>query len=206
VDTGDRVIDLQRSLLTSLVDSDGLNQVKRSGIDQSFFEDSECKQVYAYIERHYAEYKKVPARVAVRQLFPNFGWAEVTEPLEFYIKQMKEAYRVVVLEEALLNINTIYNKDTQEAEAKIRDLLLNLAVTQKSFKDLNLVETSDERWDAYEARKANGVAGILSNWGKIDYETLGWHNGDFAVLVGQKYSGKSWLMLWLAHQAMKLKR
>ena len=195
-------MDLQRLYLTSLIDSDGLNQSKREGIDATFFDDSDCKQVFGYIERHYAEYKKVPSRTAVKQVFPSFYWVEPSEPLEFYIAQLKETYRVKILEEGLLEVNPIYDRDTKAAEDRLRKLIADLNVTQKSFKDLNLTETADDRWLRYEERKAGGVYGVRSGWSKIDYETLGWQKGHFIVLVGQKWSGKSWLMLWLAYQAM----
>lgn len=196
-------MDLARSLLTSLVDNDGLNLVKREGIDESFFDDTECKQVFGYIERHYSEFKKVPGRAAVKESFPNFNWVEYPEPLEFFVERLKESYRVSVLEEALIEINGNYNKDSKEAENRIRELLKELSVTQKSFKDLSIVDSAQSRKELYDERKSGGVQGILSKWSKIDYETLGWHAGDFVVLVAPKWSGKSWVLVWLAYEAMR---
>lgn len=195
-------MDLQRSLITSLVDNDALNQVKRSGITEAYFEDSDCKQVFAYIERHYSEFKKVPSRGAVKESFPNFHFVELHEPIEFYIDRFKETFRVGVLEEGLIEVNSVYNKDTKVAEERLRELLKELSSTQQSFKDLDVAETAGERSDLYDERKTGGTKGILSEWSKIDYETLGWHQGDFIVLLAPKWSGKSWLLTWLAERAM----
>lgn len=195
-------MDLQRALVTKLIDEDGLNSVKRSGIDLSFLDNDECKQVFSYIERHYGEYKKVPSRAAVKQVFPNFSFVDYPEPLEFFIAQVKEGFRRAVLEEALLEVNRLYTEDTRAAEHRIRDALKAIAVTQRSFKDLNLVESAEERIEEYKSRKEHGVAGVVTGWNKLDYQTLGFHPEEFIVVVGEKYIGKSWLMLWMAYQAM----
>lgn len=196
-------MDIARGLITRLVDEDRLNEVNRSGITEQFLQDDECESVLSYIKRHYSEYKKVPSRGAVKQAFPNFDFAPYTEPLEYFIDALKETYRRGVLEEALLDANRKYSSDTKAAESLIRDALSKLAVTQQSFKDLNLADSATDRIEAYAVRAANpGANGILSGWEKIDYCTLGWHAEELIVLVGEKYVGKSWLMLWLAYQAM----
>lgn len=196
-------MDLARGLITKLIDQDKLNEVNRSGIDESFLGDDECAQVLSYVRRHYAEYKKVPTRDAVRNAYPNFDFAVYNEPLEYFIDALKETYRRGVLEDALLESNRLYANDTTKAEEALRKALAALAVTQRSFKDLNLSETASDRIEAYAKRKENpGATGVLSGWEKIDYSTLGWSPEELIVLVGEKYMGKSWLMLWLAHQAM----
>lgn len=196
-------MDLSRGLLTKLVDDDALNKVNRSGITGDFFDDDECKTVLSYVQRHYTEYKKVPSRSAVRQAFPNFDFIDYGEPLDYFIDELKESYRRNVLEEALLEVNRRYADSTQHAEQLIRDALLKLSVTQRSFQDLNLAESATERIAAYSKRKENpGATGILSGWDRIDHCTLGWHSEELIVLVGEKYQGKSWLMLWMAYKAM----
>jgi replicative DNA helicase len=196
-------MNLARGLITKLVDEDRLNEVNRSGVDETFLHDEECEQVLSYAKRHYAEYKKVPSRNAVKEAFPNFEFATYSEPLEYFIDAIKEKYRRTVLEDALLEANGLYSKDTKKAEAKIREALQRLSVTQRSFKDLDLSDNASDRLEAYAERKANpGANGILSGWEKIDYKTLGWQDEQLIVLVGEKYMGKSWLMLWMAYKAM----
>jgi replicative DNA helicase len=196
-------VDLARALITTLVDEDKLNEVNRSGIDTTFLQDSECETVFSYIQRHYTEYKKVPSRGAIKQAFPNFEFTAYAEPLEYFIDAIKETYRRSVLEDALLEINRRYSSDTQAAESLIRDALTRLAVTQRTFKDMDLADNATARFDTYIERTKNpGANGILSGWEAIDYCTLGWHAEELIVLVGEKYLGKSWLMLWLAYQAM----
>lgn len=197
-------MDLARGLITSLVDEDRLNEVNRSGIDSSFLQDGDCETVFGYIQRHYAEYKKVPSRDAVKQAFPNFDFTDYPEPLEYFIDAIKETYRRGVLEEALLDINRQYTSSTANAEELIRDALARLSVTQRNFKDLDLAQDPEGRYNEYLERARNpGANGILSGWERIDYCTLGWKAEELVVLVGEKYIGKSWLMLWLAYKAME---
>ena len=197
-------MDLARGLITSLVDEDKVNEVNRSGIDSSFLQDGDCETVFGYIQRHYAEYKKVPSRDAVKQAFPNFDFTDYPEPLEYFIDAIKETYRRGVLEEALLDINRQYTSSTANAEELIRDALARLSVTQRNFKDLDLAQDPEGRYNEYLERARNpGANGILSGWERIDYCTLGWKAEELVVLVGEKYIGKSWLMLWLAYKAME---
>lgn len=196
-------MDLARGLITRLVDEDRLNEVNRSGITGDFLGDEECVSVLSYIKRHYAEYKRVPSRNAVKQAFPNFDFANYKEPLEYFIDELKETYRRGVFEEALLEANRLYATNTTRAAETIRNALAKLTITQQSFRDLDLATTASERFKTYLERKANpGANGILTGWETIDYATLGWHAEELVVLVGEKYKGKSWLMLWMAYQAM----
>src|SRR4051812_17498877 len=135
-------MDLSRGLITKLIDEDRLNEVNRSGIDETFLHDAECEQVLSYIKRHYTEYKKVPSRNAVKQAFPNFDFATYNEPLEYFIDSIKETYRRAVLEEALLEANRSYSSSTKRAEETLRTALAGLAVTQRTFKDIDLAEST----------------------------------------------------------------
>lgn len=197
-------MDIPRGLLTALIDSDRLNEVTREGITPEALGDNECSTVLHYIQKHYTEYKKVPSRDVIKLAFPNFDFTDYDQPLEFFIDTLKETKRTIILEEALLEANQTYRKDSHATEALLREALQELQITQKSFKDLDLQSNTDERWQAYLEKKNNpGATGILSGWDRIDYYTLGWQPEDFIVLVGEKYKGKSWLMLWLAYQAMQ---
>ena len=145
----------------------------------------ECEAVFSYIQRHYAEYKRVPSRGAVKQAFPNFDFAPYKEPLEYFIDALKESYRRGVLEEALLAANRIYSSDTKHAESELRNALQRLTITQRSFRDLNLADSAAERLEAYAEREANpGANGVLTTWEKIDYLTLGW-NSEELIEIGR---------------------
>lgn len=194
-------MDVSRSLVTKIVDEGKLNEALRSGITPEFLNE-DVGAIYNYITRHFTDYKKVPDRTTVLQAFPNFEFARAPEPLEYYIDSIKESYRRSILEDKLSVISDIYARDTKAAEALIRETLSGLSITAKSFKDVDMAASAAERVDYYETRKQNpGADGILSNWAKLDYQTLGWHAEEFIVLVGEKYMGKSWKMLWLAMQA-----
>ena len=196
-------MDIPRGLLTKLIDEDRLNDVIRSGVTPESLENEECQSVFTFVARHYSEYKQVPSRTAVKNAFPNFEFAEYKEPLSYFIEEHKEIYRRKVLEDTLLAANRTYLTDTKQTEHALREGLKDLALTQRSFKDVDLAQSAAERIEAYNYRADNpGADGILTNWPKIDYLTLGFHAEEFIVLVGEKYIGKSWVTLWLAYQAM----
>lgn len=188
-------MDSGRSLVTKIVDEGRLNEVLRSGIASSFLDD-EAGSIFNYVQRHYSEYKKVPARDTVLRAFPNFTFSSPQEPLEYYIHATKENYRRTVLEDGLNNLADIYAKDTKKSEELLRETLTNLNVTAKNFKDVNAAATAVDRIQWYRNRRDNpGVDGITSGWPTLDSQTLGWHGGEFVVLAAEKYMGKSWTMI-----------
>lgn len=195
-------MDFTRGLITRLVDDGGLNEVKREGITEEFL-DEDFILVWNYINKHYSAYKDTPSRDAVLKAFPNFEFGTYKEPLSYFVAGLKESYRRNIIENQLEKVATVYNRDTTKAELYLREALKELQVTQQSFKDVNLALDALERYELYEKRKSEPPEdGILSNWASLDYQTLGWHPEEFIVLVGEKYIGKSWLMVWLAYQAL----
>lgn len=194
-------MDLSRGLITRIVDDENLSKTTRSGVTPDFLSE-DCSMVFRYIQRHFSEYKSVPTRDAVQKAFPNFAFGEVKEPLEYFIDQIKETRRRNILDDKLERLSKVYTHDTQKAESLLRETISELQITQRTFRDIDAAKTAVDRYQAYLTRKANpGATGILSGWPKMDYQTLGFLPEEFAVLVGEKYMGKSWNLIWLAYKA-----
>lgn len=193
-------MDLSLGFITKLVDED---RFIRTGIDAKYLSEDYIS-VFKYIGRHHAEYKSVPSRDAVKKAFPNFEFGNYKEPLEYFVDALKEQYRKNVFDERLTDIARVYTTDTQKAEDILRSTLSQLSVADKAHKDVDLVATASDRIGSYRVRKENpGATGILTGWGSMDYQTLGAQPEEFIVLVGEKYTGKSWLLLWWAYQAFQ---
>lgn len=196
-------MDIGGALVTKIVDEGRFNEVQRSGITEDFLDDDSAA-ILNYVKRHFGEYKSVPTRDAVKLSFPGFQFASSGEPLEFLIDVVKEQYRRSLFESSLERVAGVYGRDTKEAEQLLRDTLAQLNVTQKTFRDVDIAKSVTDRLEAYATRKENpGANGILSRWPAMDEQTLGFQPEEFAVLVGEKWMGKSWIMIWLAYQAMK---
>lgn len=194
-------MDIGSTLVTKIVDEGRLNEVLRSGITEEFLDD-EAAAVFNYVRRHFAEYKGIPTRDAVKLAFPSFEFVNSTEPVEYFIDTIKESYRRALFETKLEEIADVYAGDTQAAETILRGTLSSLNVTAKTFQDVSITGSVSDRIEAYKQRKeAPGANGILSGWSTMDNETLGFQPEEFAVVVGEKYMGKSWLIIWLAYQA-----
>lgn len=197
------VMDASRGLITKVVDDAALNTVLRSGITTEFL-DEDSAAIFNYIQRHYADYKVVPSRGAVKTAFPAFEFINTRETLEYFIDVIKESFRRNILETKLDELSQVYNTDIAAAETLLRDALSELVITQKTHRDVDVAQTATDRFEAYRLRAENpGATGILSGWSKLDYETLGFQAEQFIVLVGEKWMGKSWMMLWLAYKAAK---
>lgn len=192
-------MDISRGLITKVIDDSSFKIARKIGPDHL---DEDCIPVFNYIKRHYTDYKSTPSRDAINKAFPSFEFTSYKEPIEYFIDELDLARRKNILDEALTRINSIYVTDPERAETELRRTLSQLHSVQQSHRDVDLVETSMDRFDLYEDRERHsGADGILSNWPTLDYQTLGWHAEEFIVLVGEKYMGKSWKMVWLAYQA-----
>lgn len=193
---------LSRGFITTLVDENKINEALRSGITTDFLDD-EAAGIYGYIQRHYSEYRSVPSRDAVLRAFPAWEFGRYKEPHEYFIEQLKESFRRSIIDDKLAEIAEASEKDTKKAESMLRDVLSQIQVTQKTFKDVSITDNATSAWEQYLERKENpGADGILSGWATLDYQTLGWHAEEFVVLVGEKYMGKSWKMIHLALKAL----
>lgn len=193
-------MDFSLGYLTRLVDEDKFKLGSRS-IDARHLSDDHIA-VHNYISSHYRQYKQCPSREAVLKAFPGFEFGNYKEPLEFFIEALQDQYDKRVLDEGLQEVAEIYIKDTKGAKVLLRELLQELDKSSKSHQDLDAANSALERIAWYEDRKANpGVYGIPSGWPTLDGQTLGWQPGEFAVLVGEKWMGKSWIMIWLAYKA-----
>lgn len=194
-------MNLTKGLITSIIDNEAFNEAQRAGITK-YFLDEDYIPVFNYVSKFYAEHKTTPSRDAVRYAFPNFEFAEHAEPLNFYLNELKESYRRSILETELEKAVNTYNKDSKEAEGILRNALTSLHVTSRSHKDVDASGTALDAIEEYQKRKENpGATGILSGWPKMDYQTLGFQPEEFCVGVGEKYMGKSWLLIWLAYKA-----
>lgn len=196
-------MDLSLSLITKVIDDQAIREVNRSGITKDFI-DQDYVPVWNYVQKFYSDHKGTPSREAVLRAFPSLEFVDAAEPLNYYISELQETHRRSILEDSLTEAVQAYNKDTKEAESILRSTLAALRGTTTSHKDINLAASALDAIAEYEKRKENpGATGILSGWSKMDYQTLGWQPEEFIVIVGEKYMGKSWIMIWLAYQAAK---
>lgn len=194
-------MDIGTGFVTKLIDEGAINEIQKQGITADFLDD-DSRRVFNYILNHYKEYKSVPSRDSIARAFPNFELGEPPEPMGYYVNELKEHYRVNVLEENLDKIAQVYLEDTSRAEDLLRKTLSSLQIAGTAIQDVDFAASATSRLEAYNERKTNpGADGILSKWASLDHQTLGWHPEEFIVLVGEKYVGKSWGMLYLAIQA-----
>lgn len=195
-------MDAARGLVTKLCDEGKWLEVKRSGIEPHFMDD-ESGAVLNFIDRHFTQYKSVPGRDAVKNAFPNYTFASYSEPLDYFIDEIKEGFRRSILEDKFETLGNIYTSDSQEAERVLRETIQSLQITSKTHKDINVGETALDRYESYlKYEHEEPEDGILSGWPKMDYMTLGYHPEEFIVAVGEKWVGKSWTILWNAYQAV----
>lgn len=194
-------MDISRGFITKVIDEDKVNYANREGITPKFLAEVDIP-VWNYVNRYYTSYKNSPSRTVIQNAFPSFSFSEERAELDYFISELKEAYRRNVLEDGLNDAAKDYTRDTQKAETRLRRTLAELSVTAATNTDVDLVATAGDRYDDYLQRAANpGINGIRSSWGSLDQETLGWQAEEFIVMVGEKFIGKSWKLLWLAHQA-----
>ena len=113
---------------------------------------------------------------------------------EFYQSKANDSGKVRELNEVISDTNKEFV--LIEDEFGYRDKVLDY---EKGF------EIFDKE---YETKKnlEGGIDGIRSGWPSIDAITLGWHPGEFILIVGMLGIGKTFLLLKNAHEAVKQKK
>lgn len=193
-------MDTSSGLITCIIDEGKLREVERQGIKAGFL-DEDVAPVFSYIKRYFQQYKSLPSRDAVLNSFPQFEFTNYSEPLEYFINEIKDSYRRSVLESRLQRAANVYVKEPREAEKQLREALQDLKITGEAHSDVDVASSVDDILAQYETKKLGPtVNGVPSGWEAMDYQTLGYQKEEFAVLVGEKWMGKSWI---LVDQALK---
>jgi len=184
-----------------------LSSLFERGVSDSWFSSDDDKRVWTYLRTHFAKYGECPSEEVVTANFPTYRITELTDSIDFLLDDLVDRRRKLSISNTLrAAVDAIQNdKDHESALLVMQNGIVRLeedGLNQTS--DVNLIETTESRWDDYIFRKNNpGLLGVATGFPTIDVVTNGLQKGQLIVVVATPKTGKSTLALQIANNIHK---
>lgn len=200
-------MDYGRLAIARALQDQNLGPFLDRGVEPEMMPDPDSKAVLKFLLDFFKQHRAVPSPSLVEQQFPGYRLGYAPDPTAFYIDEILKLY---VRRQAVENLMSEAKKLTDAQTSpfavvdSIRSLFGKLVVLGAESRERDIVETVAERLARYEHNKNNvGLLGIPTPWDSLDVLTQGWQPEDYVGVAGRPKSGKTWVMLRLAHKAWK---
>lgn len=190
-------------LISAAIQHRDLSVLFERGARDSWFVEEDDRRIWVFLRTHFSKYGECPSVEVVQENFPTYRLLEVKDSIDYLIDDLIAKRRKVatstMLREAIERIEK--EQDHEGALLALQSGILRIEQTGLSqTSDINLVKNTQERWDEYLALKANpGLLGYPTGFPTIDSVTNGLQNGQLLVLAAPPKTGKSTLLMQIAH-------
>jgi replicative DNA helicase len=194
-------MDIDRLLVSRIIQDQSLTAVAEAAITPKFFRDAESRSVFKAILAHHTKHGAVPSLGAIRLDHPTYNFVKCSDPMSFLIDEIRERHKFALLEDALAEAADTFNEaSSSEIMNILQSALNNVHADAPSTRDTDITLTGMERLARYLERKENpdSMLGIPTGFSTIDKATQGIQKEQLITLVGPPKAGKTTLMLLVA--------
>jgi replicative DNA helicase len=197
----------EAKLLGSIIHVRDLSPLFERNVSDAWFPDEEDKRVWTFLRSHFAKYAECPSVEVVKANFPAYQIHELTDSVDYLLDDLLDKRRknsiTATIRTAVEEIQN--NKDHESALMVIQGGIIRLEEEGlNKTSDVNLVQTTESRWEDYNFRKNNpGLLGVATGFPTIDAVTNGLQKGQLIVVVATPKTGKSTLALQIANNIHK---
>jgi replicative DNA helicase len=188
----------EQLLISKILETRSVEQVINAGLRPDHF-NSELSVIYKWILDYWREYGEVPTDRVLKQEYADLKLPNAElEPMARLIDELYEAYRNMQLTMAVQAASpALSNQDTDEAIRVLSDALQKAALEVAHLRDVNIIETWEERINRYKERQANpdSFLGVPTGIRGLDLLTSGFRKQQFINIVGEAKKGKSLITL-----------
>lgn len=162
--------------------------------------------IYKFCIDHYGQYKKFPAPDTIKKHFSDFEVLALTEPIEFYAKELEEDYTKQQLINTLkATAEDLQANDLDSALEKLHTSSRTLGEKLIAFSAFDLNKIADERIKRYdELKKQKGLLGLETGVEKLNDVFGGYQAGSLYGVFANRKVGKTWFLLYSATNLFKL--
>lgn len=197
----------EAKLLSAVIQVRDLSPLFERGVNDGWFNDDDDKRIWVFLRTHFAKYAECPSIEVVQSNFPTYNVLALTDSVDYLLDDLVDRRRKVsittTLRQAVDQIQN--NQDHEAALVTMQGGLVKLEEEGLSkTTDVNLIQTTDSRWEDYIFRKNNpGLLGVATGFPTIDAVTNGLQKGQLIVVVATPKTGKSTLALQIANNVHK---
>jgi replicative DNA helicase len=200
-------LDTQRACISKIVIDGTILPFIEQKISKDFFTDEHHLQVWDFIFDHYRQYGKTPDTASVHKAYPNYELPDFPEPVEYYLNQLKQDRKKVILTTSVQEYADRLIKDDgshigDELETILRKGMAQAAHEISQGRDSDFFLGWDRVMERLRERKANpGIRGVSTGFPSMDHLTGGLQDEQLVTYIGTPKAGKSSVLLKMALNA-----
>lgn len=191
-------------LISKVIQTKDLALVLKSGIKEDHFT-LEWSKVWSWVVTFWRDHGEVPSKRALSQEFGDIRLINAEdEPFSALIDEVYDTYRHRNLLEAMaLAMPSLEAGETAKALIELSAGVQKAAAETARLRDINLIETWEQRVDKYKELQStpNALRGIPTGLLGLDRITSGFRPQQLITFVGEAKKGKSLMTLIMANAA-----
>ena len=198
-----KIIDVERGLITKLLETKDIITVKDSQIKPFFFS-GESRKVYEYINKYYMDNNDIPTMRLVKQKFPSYEietyvnneMKEVMgteEPLKYWCREVRTKTKHNKLADVTEKlVERLEDSDSEGAYDLFKKTVLYLENEIEESNAIDITKGTVDRKLAYLERKKNkGMIGIPTGIEKLDFILKGFQEKQLISMIARPGVGKA---------------
>lgn len=195
-------MNVEAKLISKAIQTGYLKDLIAKGITKRSFNNSEVIEIWEFVTKFFATYKKSPTPEIVIEQFPNFDWTVPSEPIEFLLDGLLVKVKGREARGAFEYLADVLNDNEPEQILKIDETFLDKAKDLAQIvpsSNITKFSSMKSRIETYRKRKEEGFqVGISFGIPLLDEVTFGLHPYQYVTIAGWTGIGKSWLGLLFA--------
>lgn len=200
--------DVERGLISKLLQTKDISTIKDSQIKQSFFT-GDNYEVYKYIYETVLNTGEVPSVRVVNRAFPRYKLEKVEvsgkevvgteEGLKFWCEELKKKVRHNYIADSIEKVvSDLQSYETEDAYTKMKKAIAYIESEVTDSTDVDITKDTQSRKEHYlEKKKNKGMQGISTGLSKLDYITKGLKDSTLTTVIAGTGIGKTWLEIVL---------
>jgi len=189
-------MDIQRELISRIIQKQDLKDVVDRRVKSSMFSDSEAKKVFQWVLDFYRDYSSVPTIELVESEHPEYQLCYAKQPIPFYIDKLSELHAKNKVQEIILSEAPKLFKNPMETVGRLQTELTKVLLEGIPTQDVDITQNATEQIKAFDKRKKQeAIDGLSMPWKTLTDVTRGKHGGQFFLTVARPKIGKTWQMV-----------
>jgi replicative DNA helicase len=200
-------MDVERALLSCLINEADTNVAVNSRVLPEFFLDTKWKRVYEFLLDHFRRYGQSADKGIIDANFPSYEWPTFTQPVEYFINELRSRRKKTLFLDGLNKAAGHVQFSDPDDLAKIEEIFMSTVMQVRTETapalDMSLPTVEGSALVNLDERILDPgfLRGISSGFKGIDYVTRGFQPEQFVVLIGLPKSLKSSMLLYMAIKA-----
>lgn len=195
---------VEQCLLSFVVQYKCFGALIKNKITADYFFDPQCRDLYDFLHDYYRRSNTTPDSDLMTQYRGQFQfiWGLVDD-IDGMCRQLRQAKIRIDVLKLSDQLRAAAESNPSSALDMLRSEAVNMANEHVLSNDLLLTDAGKTLKERYESTiESGGVIGIPWPWEILTVETRGLQNGHYVVLYGRPKTGKTWVGILTAANAL----